>query len=146
MTDEPNLDRSERPAEVDRLVGRLNRPRSLPGPDPTHSPSALASPAPTVADEGPTADPASEVQITPSKIFVTVELPGVPKEEIDVHVWEDRVTVHGLRPGGPSYDLEISLPGRVDPRSATSSYRNGVLDIMLRRDPAEDVSRGESDE
>ena len=146
MTDEPSLDRDEHPAEVDRLVGRLNRPRSLPGPDPTHLPAALAPPAPTVVEEAPTAIPAAEIHTTLSRVSVTVDLPGVPKDAVEVQAWEDRLTVHARRPGGPTYHLDLGLPIRVDPRSATSSCRNGVLDITFHRSPRENATRGESDE
>ncbi len=146
MTDEPSLDRDERPAEADRLVGRLNRLRSLPGPDPTHLPAALAPPAPTVVEEGPSAIPAAEIHTAPSRVYVTVDLPGIPKDAIEVQAWEDCLTVHAPRPGGPTYHLELGLPVRVDPRSATSTCCNGVLDITFHRDPRGSASRGESDE
>ena len=146
MTDEPSVDRDERPAEVDRLVGRLNRPRSLPGPDPPHMPAALASPSPTVVEEGPIVVPAAEIHTTPARVHVTVDLPGVPKDAIEVQAWEDRLTVNAQRPGGPAYHLELGLPVRVDPRSATSSCRNGVLDMTFGRSPRGNATRGESDD
>lgn len=145
MTDEPSPDPDERPGAVDRLVGRLNRVRSLPGPDPSHFPLALASPAPTVLEDGPTVVPSAEIHATPRRVYVTVEVPGVPRNTIDVQASEDRVTVHAPRPGGPTYHLELALPVPVDPRSTTSTFRNGVLDITFLRAPRTKIQRGEPD-
>ncbi len=146
MTDEHSSDLDERPGAVDRLVGRLNRVRSLPGPDPSHFPAALAFPAPTILEEGPTTVPSAEVHTTPLRVYVTVEVPGVPKGAIEVQPSEDRVTIHAPRPGGPTYHLELALPERVDPQSARSTCRNGVLDITFHRIPRTSALRGESDE
>ncbi|MGQ9788420.1 MAG: archaeal heat shock protein Hsp20 [Candidatus Hadarchaeaceae archaeon] len=74
------------------------------------------------------------VEVIPSKdsIRVAVELPGVKKEDIDLRVSEDRLTVSAER-GEVRYFKEVELPGKVDPRSTEASYINGLLDIILKR-------------
>lgn len=146
MTDEPSSDPDERPGAVARLFRRLNHVRSLPGPDPSHFPLALGFPSPTILEEGPTTVPSAEIHATLRRVYVTVEIPGVPKDAIDIQAWEDRVTVHAPRPGGPTYCLELALPERVDSRSARSTYRNGVLDITFLRSPRPDNPDGEPDD
>jgi HSP20 family protein len=74
------------------------------------------------------------VEVIPSKdeIRVAIELPGVKKEDIDLRVTEDRLTVSAER-GEIKYYKEIELPARVDPKSADASYINGLLDITLKK-------------
>lgn len=74
------------------------------------------------------------VEVIPSKeeIRVAIELPGVRKEDIDLRVTEDRLTVSAER-GEIKYFKEIELPGKVDPKSVEASYINGLLDVILKR-------------
>ncbi len=144
MTDEPDPDWDERPSEAARPEARPDGSRSLPGPDPSQSPRALAPPAPMISEEPPTAVPSVEIQTTPSRLYVTVDLPGAPSDAVEVRAWEDRLTVHAARPGGPIYTLDLELPVRVDSRTVGWSCRNGVLDLILRRS-LDDPTRGEPD-
>jgi HSP20 family protein len=74
------------------------------------------------------------VEVIPSKeeIRVAIELPGVKKEDIDLRVTEDRLTVKAER-GEIKYHKEIELPERVDPKSTDASYINGLLDIIMKK-------------
>ncbi|MFP4185925.1 MAG: archaeal heat shock protein Hsp20 [Thermoplasmata archaeon] len=75
--------------------------------------------------------PLTDVQDTGDKVLVTVDIPGVQKEEIDLNVKEDIliVSVEGKR----RYKKRIELPSRVDSQTAEAIYNNGVLEVELEK-------------
>ncbi|MFW5946304.1 MAG: archaeal heat shock protein Hsp20 [Candidatus Natronoplasma sp.] len=75
--------------------------------------------------------PLTDVQDTGDKVLVTVDIPGVQKEEIDLNVKEDIliVSVEGKR----RYKKRIELPSRVDSQTAEATYNNGVLEVELEK-------------
>lgn len=80
-------------------------------------------------------EPLTDVVEGEGEIAVTIELPGVEKEDISLHVAEDRVTIRaGEGPEGRTrYAKEIRLPGKVVPKTAEATYKNGILDITIQR-------------
>ena len=87
-------------------------------------------------------EPLVDVTIVGDEIKVTVELPGVDKQDIKLHGTEDELTI-SVDAGERSYYKEIELPRKVDVRKARSTYKNGVLEVTL---PArrEDEAKGQS--
>lgn len=91
--------------------------------------------------------PLYELNETPEEYVVTVDLPGVEKEKIDLRVSERKLYVKAPcssivarrkafnKP--LNYVLEISLPGEVDVSSAKARLKNGVLIVNLKK-----VSKG----
>ncbi len=65
-------------------------------------------------------------------VAIVAELPGVGKDEINLHAFEDHLTVSVDAPNR-KYRKEIALPARVDPKSACASYKNGVLEVRLKK-------------
>jgi HSP20 family protein len=80
------------------------------------------------------------------EIFVKAELPGVDKEDLDVSVTDNAVSIKGStrheekEENGDYYRSEISsgsfsrvvpLPAEVDATQASSKFRNGVLELNL---------------
>jgi len=129
MVSEPSGE-GERPSPnaIDRIVGRLGAHRSLPAVGAT---SPAASP---VADESHlTREPVSEVVVDPSSIYVTLELRGASSETLEVTTTQHRLTVHALDAEGRVFHREIELPQPVEPDGVNVTYRNGVLDVTLRR-------------
>ncbi len=78
-------------------------------------------------------EPVTDVLERPDGISITMDLPGVSKEEIDMRVTEDKLTVRVE--GDRQYYKEIDLGGGVDPNSIKATFKNGVLDVNLRRTP-----------
>jgi HSP20 family protein len=81
-------------------------------------------------------EPFVEVIPSPNIIRVVAEIPGVSKEDIDLRATETKLVIsaqHGER----KYYKEIELPAKVDPKNVDASYTNGVLDVILRRQPGE---------
>ncbi len=75
--------------------------------------------------------PLTDVQDTGEKILVTVDIPGVEKEDIDLNVKDDIliVSVEGKR----RYKKTIELPSKVDSQTAEATYNNGVLEVELKK-------------
>ncbi len=120
------------PNAVDRLVRRLGAYRSLPAMGGA-SPPALGPPSP-VADESRLArEPTAEVDVDSSWIYITLELRGASRETLEVTTTQDLLTIHARDAEGRVFHREVELPQPVEPDAATVTYRNGVLDVTLRR-------------
>ena len=63
---------------------------------------------------------------------VTIEIPGVEKEDIDLEVTEDTLEINVDNPNR-KYHKIIDLPCKVKPKTTKASYKNGVLDIVIKR-------------
>lgn len=133
MVSEPSGE-GERPSPdaIDRIVGRLGAHRSLPAVGGT-SPAALGPPSPVADESHLNREPVSEVVVDPSSIYITLELRGASRETLEVTTTQDRLTVHALDADGRVFHREIELPQPVEPDAANVTYRNGVLDVTLRR-------------
>ncbi len=91
-------------------------------------------------------EPLADVFETDKEVIVTVELPGVKKDDIEVNVTENAVEVkaeikeeHKEEKEG-IYRMErsyrgfyrvIPLPAEVKPEEAKATYKNGVLEIRI---------------
>ena len=87
-------------------------------------------------------------------IAVSAELPGVAKDELEIHAHRDTLTLRGTRrPAAESeqayhrrerrsgaFTRTIQLPFRVDPEQIEARFENGVLQLSLQR-PEEDKPR-----
>jgi HSP20 family protein len=65
-------------------------------------------------------------------LVIVAELLGVEKDAISVHAFEDRLTVSVEAPNR-KYRKELALPARVTPKSACASFKNGVLEVRLKK-------------
>jgi len=52
---------------------------------------------------------------------------------LEVTTTQHRLTVHALEAAGRVFPREIELPQPVEPDTVNVTYRNGVLDVTLRR-------------
>jgi HSP20 family protein len=77
-------------------------------------------------------EPLTDVIPTDDAVFVTVELPGVRKDDIDLEVVGGVLRI-SVDTEGRRYYKEVELPCQVDTGSTKATYNNGVLDIELRR-------------
>lgn len=67
-----------------------------------------------------------------TNVVIVAELPGFDKQSIEVDATEDKVTISVDSPKRKYY-RELNLPARVDPKSSTVSYKNGVLQVRLQK-------------
>jgi len=77
-------------------------------------------------------EPLVDVMSSGEEIKVIAELPGVNREEIRVSATENIITIQADTPER-KYRKDIELPDEVDPASAKSTYKNGILEITFKR-------------
>jgi HSP20 family protein len=76
-------------------------------------------------------EPDVEVFERDDEVWVVADVPGVPKESIDVKVVDRTVIIKAQN--GRKYYKEVELPAEVVPESAKASYRNGVLEVRFKK-------------
>lgn len=89
-------------------------------------------------------EPLYEVSERPGEVVVSIDMPGVSKEDVVLHATENRLYVdaecrkniclkgvRGHEKIFTRYRKAISLPSPVDPDQAKATVRNGVLEIRL---------------
>ena len=91
-------------------------------------------------------EPAVEVADTKDTIIVKAQVPGIPKDNIQVHVTDDAITLKGevkeeekkeeknytrreFRYG--AFSRTIALPAAVQADKATAQLKDGVLEITI---------------
>lgn len=68
------------------------------------------------------------------EVTVVAELPGVEKDKIKIEVSEDkRKLLIRASNTDRKYYKEVDLPSEVEPDSARANYKNGVLEVKLRK-------------
>jgi HSP20 family protein len=98
--------------------------------------------------------PSEEIGWTPSvemyekddKLVVRAELPGMKKEEIDISVLGDTLTIKGERKAESEvkdedyyrcemcygkFSRSVALPAAVEARKVEASYENGILEVTV---------------
>jgi len=86
-------------------------------------------------------EPLVDVLEEDKDVVVVVELPGVEKEDIKLHATRDHLTIL-VDTSNRKYSKELVLPVGVDPASAQAVYKNGVLEVRLKKS-VEKVFKGE---
>jgi HSP20 family protein len=96
--------------------------------------------------ESDIAEPAVDVAESDAEVIVKMEVPGVDKDQLDLSVSDDRLTVRGetrkeseekrknyyrqeIRYG--AFQRSIPLPVEVDPAKAHAELKNGILKVAL---------------
>ena len=65
-------------------------------------------------------------------LSVTLELPDVEKDDIELYVGDDSISIEVPKEGLRKY---VRLPQAVAPRSSKATCKNGVLDIIPKKSP-----------
>ncbi len=76
-------------------------------------------------------EPLVDVFDEEQEIIIVVELPGVSEEEIHVEIQDDILSLETT--GERKYAKEILLPGAVDTATLQKAYKNGILELRLRK-------------
>lgn len=96
--------------------------------------------------------PAVNIWAAEDSVKITAEIPGVNKDDIDINVTGDTLTLSGVRKQGElpegvryhrqerrygEFDRSIQMPYTVDINKVKATFKNGVLTIELPRVEAE---------
>jgi HSP20 family protein len=87
-------------------------------------------------------EPLVDILETNGQVKVITELPGVEKTDIKLHGTENRLTISVETPQRKYYK-DVELPAVVDSKHATSSYKNGVLEVILPKRKEKEKLKGE---
>lgn len=77
-------------------------------------------------------EPLVDVLDEEEEIAVVAELPGVEKEDINLHASGTGLTISVDNPQR-KYHKELPLPKEVDPKPVKASYKNGVLEVRFKK-------------
>ncbi len=83
-------------------------------------------------------EPLTDVIEDNTSVAITMEIPGVAKEDIDLNMTEERLEV-SVDNESRKYHKRVKLPAKVDPSTTKATYTNGVLDVTVQK-----VEKGES--
>ena len=77
-------------------------------------------------------EPLTDIIEGDNDVAVTVEIPGVEKNDIDMYVTGDSLEIKVDAPQR-KYHKRLDLPCDVIPKTTKATYKNGVLDITIKR-------------
>jgi len=77
-------------------------------------------------------EPITDVFDEKDEIRVYAEMPGVNQEDIKLDLKEDILDI-SVQSGDRKYHKEILLPVKVKAENLTSSYKNGILEIKIKK-------------
>ncbi len=80
-------------------------------------------------------EPLTDIIIN-DEVKVIMEMPGVEKEDIQIYASEGKLTV-SVDSKGKSYYKEVEVPNDVEPEKAKTTYKNGILEVILPRKKGE---------
>jgi HSP20 family protein len=87
-------------------------------------------------------EPLVDIVETNEDVHVVAELPGVEKTDIKLHGTEDSLEISVDTPQYKYYK-EVALPAKVKVKEANSSYKNGVLEVVLPKAEVPSRPKGE---
>ena len=70
------------------------------------------------------------------EVTITIDMPDTKKENIGLWITRDTIEIMPNNPEGKYHRL-INLPCNVKSKTATFTYRNGILDIIVKREKEE---------
>jgi HSP20 family protein len=99
------------------------------------------------AQRGSAWDPPMDVYETPARYVVTAELPGLAREQVEIAVQDNRLTIRGVRPAAGagsdashyhqierahgSFERTFEFVDAVDQDAISADLRHGVLTVTL---------------
>ncbi len=83
--------------------------------------------------------PLVDIMETNDEVIIVAETPGIEKEEIQLRGTEKELEIKA----GEKFYKKLKLPVEVIPEEAKANYKNGVLEVRLKRmKPKEDEGSG----
>ncbi len=84
-----------------------------------------------LVEKSGTREPLVDTAVNEDTFVITAEMPGVTKQDIQVSVAEDRVTIHAEK-GEKKYHSEMPVELALDDKSAKATYSNGILELKIK--------------
>ena len=84
---------------------------------------------PTVEEER---EPIADVFDEEEEVRVYAEMPGVNEEDVEFDLKGDILDI-SAQSGDRKYHKEVLLPAKVKPETLTSSYKNGILEVRIKK-------------
>jgi HSP20 family protein len=101
-----------------------------------------------VGSDAPGWTPPVDLYETPAEFVLTAELPGLKRDQIDIHVEETRIAIRGARSSAPGRDIPceqyhrverghgqfsraFSLPEPIDTEAVIAELKDGVLTVTI---------------
>lgn len=78
-------------------------------------------------------EPLSDITTSGSDVKVTVEMPGISKQDIKISAYDSSVEVSTTEAARRKYRRLIELPPDADVETAKSTYANGILEITFKK-------------
>ncbi len=112
------------------------------------------------AEQAPPFSPPVDILATDDRVVILVEAPGMSRDDVEVAVADDVVTIRGERRAddeGGRYALRerpvggfsrsFSLAYRLDPDSVAARLEDGLLEVTVRRrERTRDIEVGKAEE
>ncbi|MEA3191011.1 MAG: hypothetical protein QOD77_1593 [Thermoplasmata archaeon] len=77
-------------------------------------------------------EPLTDVIDEGAHVAVTMELPGVSRDQIDLRVNEGDLEI-SVDTERRKYHKRVKLPAAVDPATTKATYNNGILDVTIQK-------------
>jgi len=77
-------------------------------------------------------EPRTDIIEGENDVAVTVEMPGVEKNDVDLNVKNDTLEINVDTPNR-KYHKRLDLPCDVLPKTTKATYKNGILDVVIKR-------------
>jgi len=101
-----------------------------------------------VGSDAPGWTPPVDLYETANEFVLTAELPGLTRDDIDIHAEDSRITIRGARVSTPGRDIPceqyhrverghgrfsrgFGLPERIDVGRVTADLKDGVLTVVI---------------
>jgi HSP20 family protein len=125
--------------EMDRMWDRMVR-------EFFSSPFSLVRPSWGLRGDTVGFTPEVDLRETEKEFVLSVALPGMEKDDIDIDVTADRITISGERkveeekPGEQyhirqqsygAFNVSYTLPAEIKPNEVKATYKNGVLEVTM---------------
>jgi len=78
-------------------------------------------------------EPLADITTTDKDVKVVVEIPGVRKENIKINVYDNSLEITSTGTEERKYREVIEIPPEADIETATSTYKNGILEITFKK-------------
>jgi HSP20 family protein len=78
-------------------------------------------------------EPLADVTITDKHVKLAVEMPGVSKENIKINLYDNSLELTTTGTEERKYHEVIEIPPEADIETATSTYKNGILEITFKK-------------